>query len=49
MTWACEVQMDIIAERLGMDPLEIRLKNGYVEGDSYINGQVLHSVGLRET
>ena len=49
MTWACEVQMDIIAERLGMDPLEIRLKNGYVEGDSYINGQALHSVGLRET
>ncbi len=49
MTWACEVQMDIIAERLGIDPLEIRLKNGYVEGDSYINGQALHSVGLRET
>jgi carbon-monoxide dehydrogenase large subunit len=41
--------MDIIAERLRMDPLEIRFKNGYVEGDSYINGQVLHSVGLRET
>ena len=49
MTWACEVQMDIIAERFGIDPLEIRLKNGYVEGDSYINGQALHSVGLRET
>jgi CO/xanthine dehydrogenase Mo-binding subunit len=49
VTWACEVQMDIIAERLRMDPLEIRFKNGYMEGDSYINGQVLHSVGLRET
>ncbi len=49
VTWACEVQMDIIAEKLGMDPLDLRLKNGYVEGDTYINGQVLHSVGLRET
>ena len=49
VTWACEVQMDTIAEKLGIDPLEIRLKNGYVEGDTYINGQVLHSVGLTET
>jgi carbon-monoxide dehydrogenase large subunit len=49
VTWACEVQMDIIAEKLGMDPLEIRLKNGYVEGDRFINGQVLHAVGLKET
>jgi len=49
VTWACEVQMDIIAERLGIDPLEIRLKNCYVEDDAYINGQLLHSVGLKET
>jgi carbon-monoxide dehydrogenase large subunit len=49
VTWACESQMDIIARKLGIDPLEIRLKNGYVEGDRYINGQVLHSVGLKET
>src|SRR3989441_1085824 len=25
--WACESQMDIIAERLGIDPLALRLKN----------------------
>lgn len=49
VSWACESQMDIIADRLGMDPLEIRLKNGFIEGDHYINGQVLHSVGLTET
>jgi len=49
VTWACESQMDIIARKLGIDPLEIRMKNGYVEGDRYINGQVLHSVGLKET
>jgi carbon-monoxide dehydrogenase large subunit len=49
VTWACEVQMDIIARKLGMDPLEMRLKNGYGEGDRYINGQLLRGVGLGET
>jgi CO/xanthine dehydrogenase Mo-binding subunit len=49
VTWACESQMDIIAEKLGIDPLEIRLKNAYEEGDRYINGQVLHGVGLKDT
>ena len=49
VTWACEVQMDIIAGRIGVDPLEIRFRNGYREGDFYINGQTLHSVGFRET
>jgi CO/xanthine dehydrogenase Mo-binding subunit len=49
VTWACESQMDMIAHQLGIDPLELRLKNAYVEGDRYINGQVLHGVGLKET
>jgi carbon-monoxide dehydrogenase large subunit len=49
VAWACESQMDIIAKKLEIDPLEIRLKNGYVEGDRWINGQVLHGVGLSET
>jgi len=49
VTMACESQMDIIAEKLGMDPLEIRLKNIYMEGDKYINGQVLQGVGLKDT
>ncbi len=49
VTMACESQMDIIAEKLGIGPLEIRYRNCYAEGDKYINGQVLHSVGLRET
>ena len=49
VTWACESQMDIIAHKLGIDPLEIRLKNAYVDGDRYINGQVLTTVGLKET
>jgi CO/xanthine dehydrogenase Mo-binding subunit len=41
--------MDILAEKLGLDPLAIRLKNIYREGDHYINGQVLHGVGLQDT
>ncbi len=49
VTWACEVQVDIIAEKLKMDPLEFRLQNGYVEGDPWINGQVMRGVGLKET
>ena len=49
VTFACESQMDIIAHRLGIDPLEMRFRNGYAEGDPYINGQVLHGVGLKES
>ena len=29
VTWACEVQMDEIAEKLQLDPVAIRLQNGY--------------------
>jgi CO/xanthine dehydrogenase Mo-binding subunit len=49
VTWACESHMDEIAERLGMDPVEFRLANVYEEGDLYLNGQVMHGVGVRET
>jgi carbon-monoxide dehydrogenase large subunit len=49
VTWACEVHMDRIARGLKIDPLQFRLKNGYVEGDRYINGQVMDAVGFRET
>jgi len=47
--WACEQHMDELAQRLGMDPLEIRLRNVYVEGDVSYWGERLHSVGLKET
>jgi CO/xanthine dehydrogenase Mo-binding subunit len=49
VTWACESQMDMIAARLGIDPVVLRLRNGYEEGDSYVNEQVMHGVGLRES
>ncbi len=47
--WACEQHMDELASRLGMDPLEFRLKNVFVEGDTSYWGEKLHAVGLKET
>jgi len=46
--WAVESQMDIVAAALKMDPLEIRLKNGYDEGDKFVTEETLRSVGLKE-
>ena len=46
--WAYESQMDIIANKLGMDPLEIRLKHVYEEGDIHTTGQKMVSEGLKE-
>jgi CO/xanthine dehydrogenase Mo-binding subunit len=46
--WAVESQMDIIAAALKIDPLEIRLKNGYVDGDKFVTEETLRSVGLKE-
>jgi CO/xanthine dehydrogenase Mo-binding subunit len=49
VNWAYESQMDIIADRLGIDPVEIRMENAVEEGDISPTGrQVLHSVGLKE-
>ncbi|PYN58566.1 MAG: aldehyde oxidase, partial [Candidatus Rokuibacteriota bacterium] len=46
--FAVESQMDIIADALGLDPLELRLKNIVREGDEGPTGQVLNAVGLEE-
>lgn len=45
--WAYESQMDMIAEKLGLDPVQIRLKNVYDEGSIHSGGQVLHDVTLK--
>lgn len=47
--FAYESQMDEIAHALGIDPLEIRLRNGFQEGAISPTGQVLEAVGLTET
>ena len=44
--WAYESQMDDIARRLGIDPLELRLKNLVQEGDEFVTGDKLVSVGI---
>jgi len=46
--WAVESQMDIIAAALKMDPLELRLKNGYDEGDKFVTEETLRGVGLKQ-
>jgi len=48
ITWACESQMDIIAARLGIDPVELRLRNILEEGSISHTGEVLDGVNLRE-
>lgn len=39
--WAYESQMDMIAERLGLDPLEFRRKNLLRDDDSFATGEKL--------
>ena len=46
--WAYESEMDEIARRLSMDPLEVRLKNLLKEGDRFITGEPMISVGISE-
>lgn len=45
---AYESHMDMLAERLGLDPVEIRVKNILREGDHEPSGIVMHSVGYEE-
>jgi CO/xanthine dehydrogenase Mo-binding subunit len=47
-SFAFESQLDMIAEHLGIDPLEIRLKNFRKQGDVLSNGDKLDSYGLPE-
>lgn len=49
VTFARESQMDQIAHRLNMDPVELRLKNCFKKGDSLHTGQELASVNIEDT
>ncbi len=46
--FAIESQMDRIAEHLGMDPAELRLKNSNMPGDRTISGAYLASCAMKE-
>lgn len=48
VAWAYESEMDRIARHLGMDPLELRLRNLVQEGDVFVTGEPLVSVGVSE-
>ncbi|MBN1626960.1 MAG: molybdopterin-dependent oxidoreductase [Deltaproteobacteria bacterium] len=45
---AWEQQLDAIAEELGMDPIELRLKNMMNNGDTSCNELYMSSFGMRE-
>ena len=45
---AHERQMDLIARRLGMDPLELRVKNVLQNGDIGITGEVMQTMAVKE-
>jgi CO/xanthine dehydrogenase Mo-binding subunit len=47
-TWAYESQMDIIARKMGWDPLEFRMKNLLVSGEHFATGEELHDVHFVE-
>lgn len=49
IAWATEGQMDFIAHKLGMDPVELRRKNLVEEGQIYLTSQELRSVHIKET
>jgi CO/xanthine dehydrogenase Mo-binding subunit len=46
--WAYETQMDIIAERLGLDPLEFRMRNLLVDGDRVMTGEAMFDAHFRD-
>ncbi|MFC2046981.1 xanthine dehydrogenase family protein molybdopterin-binding subunit [Chloroflexota bacterium] len=45
-TWAVESQMDMIADKLGMDPMEFRLKNLFEPGETSLEGFKFDAYGL---
>jgi CO/xanthine dehydrogenase Mo-binding subunit len=47
--FAIESTLDLLARELGLDPLELRLKNAFEEGDLSPVGQRLHNVAVKET
>ena len=47
-TFAGETQIDEIADALGVDPIEFRLKNLKRDGDCWLGGQRIESNGLGE-
>jgi CO/xanthine dehydrogenase Mo-binding subunit len=48
-TFAQESMIDVAAEKLGIDPVELRLKNATQKGDVTAHGWIINSCGLSES
>jgi CO/xanthine dehydrogenase Mo-binding subunit len=46
--WAYETQMDMIAEKLDLDPLELRMRNLLVDGQAVMTGEPMVDAHFRE-
>ena len=46
--WASEQCVDLIAEELGADPLELRLRNVLRDGDRFATGETMHDFHVAE-
>jgi CO/xanthine dehydrogenase Mo-binding subunit len=46
VSFATETQLDELAERLGIDPIELRLKNALRNGDTWVGGGPINSDGF---
>jgi 4-hydroxybenzoyl-CoA reductase alpha subunit len=47
--FACETQMNIAAEELGIDPIDLRLRNAMVTGDEIPGVTTIRSCGFKES
>ncbi len=47
-TFACESQLDELAARLSIDPIDLRLKNAIQQGDRWLGGHAVGSASLAE-
>ena len=47
-TFAGECQIDELADALGLDPFDVRLKNAMRAGDTWLGGQTVEACGLVE-
>jgi CO/xanthine dehydrogenase Mo-binding subunit len=46
--WAYETQMDLIAERLGIDPYELRMRNLLRNGETFATGEAMTDAHFRD-
>jgi CO/xanthine dehydrogenase Mo-binding subunit len=46
VAWAYERQMDEIAAKLGLDPIDVRLRNLVHDGDTFSTGQIMEDLHL---